>query len=108
MSMFCSQCGKTIEGEGIAFCPYCGEKLQVPETREAVNPEAEKWIQKAMAVSSYPERKKILLKGLEACPGSREIEWELLFVGEEGSRRGKTLDFSIIRCWVLDIYRKPG
>ena len=108
MGMICSQCGKTIEGEGIAFCPYCGAKLQAPETREAVNPEAEKWIQKAMAVSSYPERKKILLKGLEACPGSREIEWELLFVGEEGSRRGKTLDFSIIRCWVLDIYRKPG
>lgn len=108
MGMICGQCGKTIEGEGIAFCPYCGAKLQAPEAQEPVNPEAEKWIQKAMSVSSYPERKRILLKGLEACPGSREIEWELLFVGEEGSRRGKTLDFSIIRCWVLDIYRKPG
>ena len=71
MGMICGQCRKTIEGEDIAFCPYCGAKLQAPEIWEAVNPEAEKWIQKAMSVSSYPERKKILLKGLEACPGSR-------------------------------------
>jgi len=108
MSMICRQCGKTIEGEGIAFCPYCGAKLVAEPAEEARNGEAEKWIRKALSVTSYPERKKILLKGLEACPGSREIEWELLFVGEDPKKKGRFIDFSIIRCWVLDIYRNPG
>ena len=108
MGINCKQCGKTIEGEGVAFCPYCGTKL-VPETpAEPRNEEAEKWIKKAEAVTSYPEKKKILQKGLEACPGSREIAWEMLFVGEPGPKKGRTIDFSIIKCWILEIYRKPG
>ena len=109
MGMVCKQCGKTIEGEGIAFCPYCGGKLEVPaETGEPRNPEAEKWVDKALAVKNYPERKKILLKGLEACPDSLEIAWELLFVGEDPPKRSRFMDFSIIKCWILEIYRKPG
>lgn len=107
MSIKCGQCGKTIEGEGMAFCPYCGTKLEIKNPEQPRNEEAEKWIRKAMAVSSYPERKKILKKGLDACPGSREIEWELLFVGEEEKKHGRTFDFSIIKCWALDFYRDP-
>lgn len=107
MSMKCGECGKTIEGEGIAFCPYCGAKLEIGSTAEPRNEEAEKWIRKAMSVNSYPERKKILRKGLEACPGSREIEWELLFIGEEEKKKGRVFDFSIIKCWALEFYRKP-
>lgn len=107
MSMICNQCGKTIEVEGVAFCPYCGAKLKTETASEPRNEEAEKWVRKAQAVASYPERKKILLKGLEACPGSPEIAWELLFVGEEGQKKGKSIDFSIIKCWILEIYRKP-
>jgi len=109
MNKTCSQCGKTIEGEGAAFCPYCGAKLETAEIRpEQVNPEAQKWISKALAVPSYPERKKILLKGLEACPDSLEIAWEMLFIGEEAPRKAWGIDFSIIKCWILEIYCKPG
>ena len=108
MSMICRQCGKTIENEEAAFCPYCGTKLAAEKAPETVNEEAEKWIRKARAINSYPEKKKILLKGLEACPGDRDIEWELLFIGEEGPKKGWALDFSIIKCWVLELYRKPG
>ena len=107
MKRICSQCGKTIEGEGMAFCPYCGAKLEAaaPETRDA---EAEKWIGKALSAASYPERKKILEKGLAACPDSREIRWELLFIGDEGPKKGRVIDFSIIKSWVLEFYWKPG
>lgn len=108
MSMICRQCGKTIGDESAAFCPYCGTKLTaetIPETR---NEEAEKWIRKAQAINSYPEKKKILLKGLETCPGDRDIEWELLFIGEEGSKKKWAIDFSIIKSWILEMYRKPG
>lgn len=108
MSIICAKCGKTIEGEGMLFCPYCGERLAA---REAAEPEsrsgeAQQWIRKVRAVSSYPERKKILQKALEACPGDREIEWEALFVGEPRQRR-RAMDFSIIKCWILEIYHKP-
>ena len=110
MSITCIQCGKKIDGEGMAFCPYCGAKL--PETGNAAEPqdeEAGKWIRKAMAVTSFPERKKILLQGLNACPESREIKWELLFIGEEEpKKRSYSLDFSIIKCYILEIYRSWG
>ena len=107
MSMLCRQCGKTIDGEGIAFCPYCGAKLAAEPAAEIRNEEAEKWVRKALNVTSYPERREILLKGLEACPDSREIQWELLFVGEEAPKKGWAIDFSIIKSWVLEIYRDP-
>ena len=110
MNISCSRCGKTIAGEGAAFCPYCGAKLNPAEKApETTNAEAEKWIKKALASNSYPERKKILQKGLQACPDSREIEWELLFIGtpDPKPQRGK-IDFSIIKSWLLQIYRTPG
>ena len=112
MNAVCTRCGKKVEGEGLAFCPYCGEKLPAAEKeiKPAVrNEEAEKWVQKALGRTSFPERKKILLQGLAACPDSREIAWELLFIGEEEPRkRGGNIDFSIIKCWILEIYRTPG
>ena len=107
MSMLCRQCGKTIDGEGVAFCPYCGAKLETELAAEIRNEEAEKWVREALAVTSYPERRKILLEGLKACPDSREIAWELLFVGEEAPKKGWAIDFSIIKSWVLEIYRDP-
>ena len=109
MSIICENCRKSIEGEGMAFCPYCGEKLPVKITTgtESRNEEAEKCIRKAMSIHSYPERKKILLEGLKACPDSREIKWELLFIGEEPNKRTWGMDFSIIKSWILEIYLNP-
>ena len=107
--MICEKCGKTIEVEGVAFCPYCGSKLAVNNPPEERNEAAERWIREAQATTSYPKRKEILLKGQQACPDSREIAWELLFIGTPDPKpaRGK-MDFSIIKSWLLQIYRKPG
>lgn len=107
MNITCSGCGKTIDGEGAAFCPYCGEKLKVEAVPEIRDEEAEKWVRKALAASNYPERKKILQKAQEACPGSREIAWEMLFIGEPEKKKRWAVDFSIIKSWILEIYWKP-
>ena len=107
MSIICRQCGRTIETEGVAFCPYCGTKLEAA-THVTETPEEEKWLRKAAQVKSYPERREILLKGRKECPDSREIRWELLFTGEQEDKRRWTVDFSVIKCWVLEMYRKPG
>ncbi len=108
MNIICGCCGKQIDGKGISFCPYCGEKLTMEAASVIRNEKAENWVRKALAVTSFPERKKILLKGLEDCPDNREIEWELLFIGEPETKRTKGIDFSIIKSWILEIYRKPG
>ena len=105
--MTCRQCGKEITGDGISFCPYCGAQLSATEERN-VSKAAEEWIRKALKVTSLPERKKILEQAKKACPDDPEIDWELLFIGTPDPKppKGK-LDFSIIKSWLLQIYRKP-
>ena len=109
MSMNCPKCLNKVE-EGMLFCPRCGEKLQNDEKKESgtpADPKAEKWVKKARAIQSYPKKKEILLQGLAECPDSRDIRWELLFVGEEPPKKSRSFEFSIIKCWMLQIYRKP-
>ena len=108
MNRICSQCGKQFAGEGISFCPYCGVKMNETSVSDVRNREAEKWVSKALSTTSFPERKKILLKGQEAFPDSLEIAWELLFIGEEPPKRLREIDYSIIKSWVMEIYRNPG
>jgi len=106
MSIACKHCGKTIEETGISFCPFCGVRIE--ERKEKPDAEAETWIRKAMAVTSFPKRKEILEEGLRACPDSREIRWELLFIGEKDPKPPKgRMDFSIIKCSLLQMYRFP-
>ncbi len=73
-----------------------------------VSEEAEKWISKALKVTSLPERKKILEQAREACPDQPAIDWELLFIGspEYAPAKGYS-DFSMIKSWLLQIYRIP-
>lgn len=106
--MICKQCGKEIQGEGMSFCPYCGARLAAAEERP-VPEEVAEWIRKAMKVTSLPERKTILEKAKKACPDAPEIDWELLFIGTPDPKPPKgRIDFSIIKSWLLQIYRKPG
>jgi hypothetical protein len=106
--MICRQCRKEITGGGILFCPYCGTRLSGTAEREP-SAEAAEWIRKAMKATGLPDRKKILEQARKACPEDPEIEWELLFIGTPDPKppRGK-LDFSIIKCYILEIYRTPG
>ena len=106
MSAVCKHCGKTVEGTGLSFCPFCGAKLE--GQKEKPDTEAEQWIRKAMAVTSLPKRKEILEAALKACPDSREIRWEMLFIGEKDPKPPKgRMDFSIIKSSILQMYRFP-
>lgn len=106
--MICRQCGKEITGEGIAFCPFCGVKIVAAENAQT-SAEAEEWVRKALKITSLPERKKLLDQAKQACPDAPEIDWELLFIGTPNPKpkRGR-MDFSIIKSWLLQIYRNPG
>ena len=105
--MICRKCGKEIQGDGVSFCPFCGSKIET-EKETNVSKEAEEWIRKAMKVTSLPERKKILEQAKKACPDDPEIDWELLFIGTPDPKPQRwKMDFSIIKSWLLQIYRKP-
>lgn len=106
--MTCRQCGREVAGDGIAFCPYCGAKIVAAENAQT-SAEAEKWVRKALKITSLPERKKLLDQAKQACPDAPEIDWELLFIGAPNPKpkRGR-MDFSIIKSWLLQIYRNPG
>ena len=56
--MTCRQCGREAAGEGIAFCPYCGAKIVAAENGQT-SAEAEKWVRKALKITSLPERNKL-------------------------------------------------
>ena len=106
--MNCLKCGKEIPGEEMAFCPYCGAKIATG-AEKPISQEAAAWIEKAMKITSLPERKKILEEAKKACPEDPAGDWELLFIGtpDPKPKRG-VIDFSIIKSWLLQIYRKPG
>jgi len=106
--MNCLKCGKEIPGGEMAFCPYCGTRI-ASGAEKPVSGEAAAWIEKAMKVTSLPERKKILEEAKKACPEDPAIDWELLFIGtpDPKPKRG-VIDFSIIKSWALQIYRVPG
>ena len=81
----------------------------MPREEKNVSKEAEEWLRKAMKATSLPERKKILEQARKVCPDDPGIEWELLFIGTPDPKpAGGKLDFSIIKSWLLQIYRKPG
>ena len=109
MDRICEKCGKTVQEAGAAFCPFCGHALPAGKAEPERNPQAARMIQKALKTGTLPERKKILEEAQRVCPDDPAIEWELLFIGTPDPKpaRGK-MDFSIIKSWLLQIYRKPG
>ena len=109
MNTICRHCRKTVTGEGLSFCPYCGMRLERAGNAERETDEkTAAWIRKAMAATSMPKRKEILEEARKACPDSREIRWETLFVGEKDPKPPKgRMDFSIIKSSLLLMYRFP-
>lgn len=105
MSMICPRCKKQLDVESAAFCPFCGATLSAPPERTA-DPGVEKWLRKAAEVTAMPEKRKILLQAQAEYPDCFPIEWELLFIGHEKKRKWK-MEFSIIKSFLLEIYRTP-
>ena len=108
MDRICEKCGKTVQEAGAAFCPFCGHALPAGKAEPERNPEAARMIQKALKTGTLPERKKILEEAEKRFPEDPDIQWELLFIGRPAEKppRGR-IDFSIIKSWLLQIYREP-
>ena len=108
MDIICAKCGKTVQGDGIAFCPYCGRPLepQAGTPAEADRDEVQQWIDKALAQTTIRAREKVLDDAAARFPDSREIAWEKLFIGKPLPKR-RDADFFVIKSYLLQMYRQP-
>lgn len=97
----CAKCHKTISAaESVAFCPYCGEKIA---------PAAGGVDLSAVRNEDNPVKKHDMLLALQAQhPDSLEVAEELLYLGRLYERNHKSLDFSVIKSFVLNVYLDPG
>lgn len=93
----CPKCHKPIAaGEKAAFCPFCGEKLRTGLDIAAVIAEPD------------PAKKHDRLLALQSeHPGSLEIAEEMLHLGRLYERGRRGVDFSVIKCFVLNVYLEP-
>ena len=96
----CPKCHKTITAaDSAAFCPYCGEKLPVQESGLDLS---------LVHGESDPVKKHEMLEKLLAeNPDSLEVAEEILYLGKLYLRGQKGLDFSVIKCYVLNVYLEP-
>ena len=100
----CAWCGKMIHDPGAGFCPYCGKKLSGES--EAPADEIQKLIMEANTCTVIFDRAKLLSEARTKYPESREIEKELLFIGDIPEKK-KEAGFFCIRCYNLELYLEP-
>ena len=98
----CTHCGHEMRDEAVKFCSNCGAALHV-EVAEP-SPFAQRLQQE-----TKPDRKYQLIQAVLAeNPDDFEANEALLFLGRlHEKRRGRALDFSIIKCHLLCIYDEP-
>jgi hypothetical protein len=103
----CPHCGRRITVDGSAtFCPYCGGALGPA----ALDPQADA-VQAALArveAQANPVKKHELLEAaLREFPDSLAVAEEVLFLGRLHERSKRTLDFSVIKSYLLNLYLEP-
>ena len=95
--LLCTRCHKPIGAADAAFCPFCGEKLQI------TGPDLSAVLQEADPVKKHNQ----LLALREQYPESLEVAQEILHLGRLYERGKKGMDFSVIKCFMLNIYLEP-
>ena len=103
----CPHCGKTVNAEsGAQFCPFCGKPLKQPPAQPISDAERDILAQ-AEAQADPVKKHRLLTDALAKYPQSLPIAEELLFLGRLYERNQRTLDFSVIKCYLLNLYLEP-
>ena len=103
----CPHCQRELTPkEGAAFCPYCGGSLALAargDESEAVLA----LLSRVEALASPKEKHELLAKAMAEHPDSLAIAEELLFLGRLYQRDNRSLDFSVIKSYLLMPYLEP-
>ncbi len=93
----CPQCHQAIGPVDAAFCPFCGEKLN------KTGPDLAPVLQLSDPVKKHEQ----LLALQQQYPDDLAIAEEILHLGRLYQRGKKGVDFSIIKCYMLNVYLEP-
>lgn len=101
----CPVCRRELPFADAAFCPYCGAAVR---TEKKPVPEEIKKLLAQLEQQKDPVRKHAMLAEAEKqYPDSLEIAEEILFLGRLHERSAKRLDYSVIKCYLWQMYLTP-
>lgn len=114
LEMKCPACGGTMqveEGRLLRACPYCGAELLHETGKAAWQIPGPSDLEKRLAKEQNPKKKyKLILAELEKNPDDFGANRALLYHGrlhENVMKRGGSLDYSIIKCYLFNIFESP-
>ena len=102
----CSKCLKEISIENIMFCPFCGSEL-INNNEDKASQEVIQEIAKCEKIENPVKKHKKLMELRSIFPNTLEIERAILFFGRLHERSAKKIDFSVIKCYLLQMYLTP-
>lgn len=105
MKKTCARCGREIAEAEAAFCPFCGAALAREDG--LLPPGAEALLAKAARQQSNKKKLQLLAEARQQYPDCLPIEEEWLFQGKLPTTARDALDFSRIKCYLLQLYLTP-
>lgn len=101
----CPRCNRIITQPEAAFCPFCGARLTAQT--DAIPPEAAALLEKVSQQQNNRKKLALLQKAREQFPGCLAVEEEWLFQGKLPTKAAHVLDYSGIKCHLLNLYLTP-
>lgn len=126
LKVACPHCLKVmaldVSGGETLTCPYCARRFDVgaeasappaeappaPCAPPADSPLAQERVKAADSEEDVKRRYALLLEAEAAFPESLAVQKALLFHGRLHERGGKTLDFSVIKCFLFHAFLEPN
>ena len=101
----CPRCHKEAQTAEAAFCAYCGAPIQ--QRKEELSGELKKLLEKIQKQQDPVKKHKLIEEGVAQYPESLELAEEKLYLGRLYERSTRTVDFSVIKCFVWHLYLTP-
>ena len=104
-NLICPRCRREIVQPQAAFCPFCASRLSAES--DATPPEAAALLEKASQQPNNRKKLALLQKAREQFPDCLAVEEEWLFQGKLPTKAVGMLDYSGIKCHLLNLYLSP-
>ncbi len=102
----CPRCSRAITEAQAAFCPFCGAALTRTEAA-TLPPEAAALLEAAARQQNNKKKLALLEKARMQYPDCLPVEEEWLFQGRLPTTAADALDYSRIKCYLLQMYLTP-
>ena len=101
----CPACRRSLPVSDAAFCPSCGKALG--SAAQGASQQVRQLLEEVHRQNDPARKHQLLEKAQERFPDSFEIAEEILFLGRLYERSPKKLDYSVIKCYLWQMYLTP-